>query len=841
MCGFVSAGFLMLVPLSGLLPAPAGAQSYIAVAPLSGRVKELEKLGQTEPRAAIEQLREIDADNATGDDVRREVKALLVDLLLRTDRRAEAKEQIAALKALGVNKHDQEATVLSLLFDSTLKKFDGDSEQAAAIIEKAIALAAGTHDDALVYQARETATEIYLDMGQFPTALAHALAGLEALKGETPEIRRRRAVALDIVSQIYASLKDGKKALEYNDRARAMMRSAGDGYAEGFDIDRGNAYSLLGDAENARKAFEDALAAARHRSSNKRELIALVNLANLLRGEKQYTQCVRYAQAGLRLAEKVQVSEYLYATEVSLGLCHIDIGSVSLGQAEVARGMEGLRKTDNMPDLESAYDELATANENAGRYKEALEALREQHKIADSLFRTDQSRTMAQMQARFDAAERQRKIELLEEEKKTQEEELRNKNLERLLVVLSAVVVALIAFVAVREKEKLRREAHKANLDKSQFLANAAHDLRQPMQAIGNLLEAARHAFTRGDTVKSEELVLAAQSATQIMRSSFNSVLELSRLDAGALTASYSEFDLAELIEEVRQAMLPLADQAGVHIRVRQSKKKCMVRSDRHLMTRVLFNLMSNAVKYSDPRKKERAIVVGAIALGRSARIAIVDNGIGIAESERDNIFKPFFQIDNPGRDRELGLGLGLSIVRSIVDLLEGHALAMHSRLGLGTRFYVDLPRTEGLQGIARTVIEEMPALDVAGTYVLYVEDDSLVRTSTEALLAEFGVLCDVSRSYEELSGKLSRLERMPDIILTDFRLSSEHTAIDVIAAVRAEFDARIPVILLTGESEGFSPPQELGEVVILRKPVSASALLAQVQRIVSASKAGQR
>ena len=190
---------------------------------------------------------------------------------------------------------------------------------------------------------------------------------------------------------------------------------------------------------------------------------------------------------------------------------------------------------------------------------------------------------------------------------------------------------------------------------------------------------------------------------------------------------------------------------------------------------------------------------------------------------------------------RELGLGLGLSIVRSIVDLLEGHALAMHSRLGLGTRFYVDLPRTEGLQGIARTVIEEMPALDVAGTYVLYVEDDSLVRTSTEALLAEFGVLCDVSRSYEELSGKLSRLERMPDIILTDFRLSSEHTAIDVIAAVRAEFDARIPVILLTGESEGFSPPQELGEVVILRKPVSASALLAQVQRIVSASKAGQR
>ena len=221
------------------------------------------------------------------------------------------------------------------------------------------------------------------------------------------------------------------------------------------------------------------------------------------------------------------------------------------------------------------------------------------------------------------------------------------------------------------------------------------------------------------------------------------------------------------MINEICLSIRPLADQRGVNIRLVMSKKSCIVRSDRHLLARVLANLLSNAVKYSDSRKGDKAtVIIGVVALPGRFRIDVADNGIGIVESEQENIFKPFFQIDNPEQDREKGIGLGLSIVNAIVATLDGHRLTMRSKPGLGTRFSMELPGSSlGVRHIDH--VDSMSAdVDVAGLYVLYVEDNMLVRKSTEALLHEFGVLCDVSNSLKELAEKLPKLERMPDIVL---------------------------------------------------------------------------
>jgi CheY-like chemotaxis protein/two-component sensor histidine kinase len=356
------------------------------------------------------------------------------------------------------------------------------------------------------------------------------------------------------------------------------------------------------------------------------------------------------------------------------------------------------------------------------------------------------------------------------------------------------------------------------------------------MQAIGNLLGAASHAIGRGDVDKSRDLIDTAQKATHAMRSSFNAVLELSRLECGAIAAEYSSFDLTELVNESVFALRPLSEPRGVTIRLRLRPGRVLaVRSDRQLLGRVLCNLLSNAIKYSDPGKPGGAVVVvGVVGLGCHCRVDIVDNGIGIPEALQREVFKPFFQADNPGRDRDRGLGLGLAIVESILGLLSRHTLRLRSRAGVGTRFSVGVPVAAHDEAITAppAAAAAIDVEDVAGLYVLYVEDDRLVRQSTEALLREYRVLCEPAGSLAELEALLPGLERMPDLVLTDYTLSGGHTARDVVRAVAAEFDAALPVIVLTGESESLALGPELERAVVLRKPVASAALLARIRAL---------
>lgn len=404
--------------------------------------------------------------------------------------------------------------------------------------------------------------------------------------------------------------------------------------------------------------------------------------------------------------------------------------------------------------------------------------------------------------------------------------------------LLIALVVTSVYRYRVRKlfaRQKLMEELVQKNQDKSKFVANAAHDLRQPMQAIGNLLEAAQHAIASEDIVKCRSLVNIAQMAAQAMRSSFDSVLEISRLESGLIAAEYSSFDVKEMMDEIMLLLKPLADERGVRIRTKIAKgKQLFVHSDQHLLSRAVYNLLSNAIRYSDPAKKNATVIVAVVSLPNKCRIDILDNGIGIPDSERANIFKPYFQIHNPERDREKGLGLGLSIVNAIMLLLPDHRIRMRSVERSGSRFSIELPKAAApvTAQIKNHIADASLLHDVAGIYVLFVEDDMLVRISTEALFREYGILYESLKSFDELSAKLASLERMPDLVLTDFTLSKSHNAIDVVNAVTAEFGRPIPTIVLTGESEHRVSVQQLGSAVILRKPLSAVELLNEIRRM---------
>ncbi len=385
----------------------------------------------------------------------------------------------------------------------------------------------------------------------------------------------------------------------------------------------------------------------------------------------------------------------------------------------------------------------------------------------------------------------------------------------------------------VKAKDELRALAESRNVAKSKFLADAAHDLRQPMQALTTLLGAARHALDRGDVAKSSELLGLADDASRLTRNSFNAVLEISRLESGFVTADYSQFDLGTLVEEAVAPCLPFAEERGVEVRCRWRRDRPVyVRSDRHLLARVISNLVSNAIKYGDPAKKQ-AVIVGIVGFSNRARIDVVDNGVGIAEEDWPKVFQPFVQLGNPERDREKGVGLGLSIVNAVLPLLSEHRLDMRSTAGRGTRFSLEVPRVEsaGADDAARAA-PLVPAPDLAGTYLLYVEDDPLVRQATAALFETSEILFEAYGSYAELEAALPSLERIPDLVVTDYRLPEGRTARDIVKATTKQFDSPLPLLVVTGEMSSFRRGGWLGKGKVLRKPIAPETLIAEISAL---------
>jgi signal transduction histidine kinase len=389
------------------------------------------------------------------------------------------------------------------------------------------------------------------------------------------------------------------------------------------------------------------------------------------------------------------------------------------------------------------------------------------------------------------------------------------------------------ALIALREQQ--REDAERSSRAKSRFLAAAAHDLRQPMHALNLFLAAAGEALDKRDIDGSAKLVGEARKASVLMARLFNAVLDLSKLESGHVTPNYSCVDLDRVAQETVDQLAPFADSCGVALRYKPrpaGEKRALVRSDADWIPRVLSNLVANGIKYADPAKARRCtVILGVVRMPNYVRIDVVDNGIGIASQHWDAIFQPFVQIGNPERDREKGLGLGLSIVNAVMSLLEGHRIELKSIEAKGSRFSVRLPvaaRPADFDASSLLPDTAPPPAALRGLYVLLVEDDSLVRASMNALFDQWGVLCESARSLAELEQLLQSLERLPDLVITDYRLPESLTAHDVARLLNTQLARPVPCLVITGEAlasaQGVFP-----ERAVLSKPVAADLLAARI------------
>ncbi len=365
-----------------------------------------------------------------------------------------------------------------------------------------------------------------------------------------------------------------------------------------------------------------------------------------------------------------------------------------------------------------------------------------------------------------------------------------------------------------------RDRANRADQAKSRFLATASHDLRQPLQTLA-LLNGTLRRLT-GDPVLTE--VLGQQErAIGAMSRLVNALLDIGKFEAGAVRAQISEFPAEALLEPLRQEFTPLAQHKGLGLRL--EAQNGTLRTDAALLEQVLRNLLSNALKYT----QRGQITLRCVFEPTQACIEVADTGIGIPQEQLGLIFTEFFQVDTPANMPRSGYGLGLSIVHRIVNLL-GLKLEVHSVLAAGSCFRLMVPagappsEAAGAVPAVSAVRLERPA--AAAARILLIEDEASVRVATELLLRAAG--------YEVLAGAskadaLEQLERHAgvDLLISDFHLAGAATGLEVIDEVRARLGARLPVILLSGDtSASVQGLQGDPHWRIARKPLHAEGLL---------------
>ena len=362
------------------------------------------------------------------------------------------------------------------------------------------------------------------------------------------------------------------------------------------------------------------------------------------------------------------------------------------------------------------------------------------------------------------------------------------------------------------------RQLELANRAKSRFLAAASHDLRQPMHALGLFVGQLNDMIQYPEARK---IVDQVRASVEAMEQLLNALLDISKLDAGVLSPQIDDFPLATLLQRMENNFAAEAKAKGLRLRVLPCR--LAVRSDPLLLERIVMNLVSNAVRYTE----RGGIIVGCRRRGKRVRIDVWDTGVGIPDDKQREIFQEFIQLGNPERDRSRGLGLGLAIVERLARLLN-HRIDLASTPGRGSRFSIELPAGDVQQ---TSQVRRAPAPvtnSLSGLFVVVVDDEALVRAGMEGVLHGWGCHVVNAGSGDEALALLGEHERTPDVIISDYRLRENKTGIEVINRLRTHYATAIPAALISGDTA----PERLREAKdsgypLLHKPVSPAKLRA--------------
>ena len=379
---------------------------------------------------------------------------------------------------------------------------------------------------------------------------------------------------------------------------------------------------------------------------------------------------------------------------------------------------------------------------------------------------------------------------------------------------------------AEQELRTAKEDAEKANEAKTRFLAAASHDLRQPLAALQML-----NSFLSIKISDSQllEVIGNQKKALASITELLDTYLNLSRLEAGAITPEISEFPANDLLARISDEFVQQARDKGLSLRVVPCR--LVTRSDWALLDRILENLVSNAVKYTDRGK----VLIGCRRQTDTFRFEVWDSGRGIANTELDAIFEEFTQLDNPAREKSKGLGLGLSIASQLARLLN-HRLTVRSVSERGSVFSVEVPRVKAASPLSSVVENMEPSVvtDLNGLAVFLIEDNPDTRDAMKLFLESLGARVIVATTGAEAMTLLDTPDRHIDLLIVDYRLPGQN-GIEVIRKIQRVSGRRIPAIIVTGDTSAEAVLElESSGHQVLYKPVDSVELEQAISQAVS-------
>lgn len=367
------------------------------------------------------------------------------------------------------------------------------------------------------------------------------------------------------------------------------------------------------------------------------------------------------------------------------------------------------------------------------------------------------------------------------------------------------------------ELTEAKSEADQANLDKTRFLAAAGHDILQPLNAARLYVTSLVDKLENTSNAESAHNIEASLESVEDI---ISAVLDISRLDTGAMKPEIGAFPISDLLETVRVEFGPVAQSRGLELRI--VKSTTTVRSDKRLLRRLLQNLVSNAIKYT----KSGRVLVGCRRVGKTVRIDVIDTGIGIPEADMDDVFKEFQRLE-AGIEASPGLGLGLSIVDRIARAL-GHTLTATSDVSRGSRFSISVPTTVSLPAAetGQTTRQTMRH-KLNGLCVLCIDNEPRILHGMKTLLEGWDCTVITASDPDEAAQTVLKHRANVNVLLVDYHLDATN-GIDAIRKLRWKFGADLPASLITADrTKAVRDQAASNSISVLRKPVKPAALRA--------------
>ena len=417
-----------------------------------------------------------------------------------------------------------------------------------------------------------------------------------------------------------------------------------------------------------------------------------------------------------------------------------------------------------------------------------------------------------------DITERRQTAEALHQAYQNLEGRVRERTAE-----LTQLNVQLVSEIEVRKQAEVRlrdakREAEEANLSKTKFLAAVSHDLLQPLNAArlftGSLAE-------RPDSADRSTLVKSISNSLEDVENLLGTLVDISKLDAGVIKADVSAFAAHELLNNLALEYQQVAKSVGLSLDFVPSS--VLIKSDIHLLARILRNLLSNAIRYTESGR----VMLGCRRHAEYVSIEVWDTGIGIAEDKKGEIFQEFKRGDVQRLKQDRGLGLGLAIVDKITRIL-GHRIRVSSQVGKGSVFAIEVPlaSAEELQSPAEIDVPSYYLDRLSGARVWVLDNDVAICMAMRTLLEGWGCLVKTGLSEDDLAEQVGGFQSAVDLLIVDYHLDNDVNGVDVVLNINQQRTQPIPTLMITANysNELKQKMRELGHT-LMHKPVKPMRL----------------